>query len=192
MGFRDLFTKSSRETEARGTRVLICGLDRKFRELIDTDAKVYSQFYPSTTIAPCTTIHELLRTIVGHDIVHLFVDVSPIGLITDASASEISGTDLIDKCCDSGVKLLWIASDNKPEGYIKGFKPLKPLNLVMTIRRNGPAFAAFLGQLLSRISGGEVMPNAWAALAPQIPGDPNHARLPDTIFSAGLGDAKFR
>lgn len=36
-------------------------------------------------------------------------------------------------CCDSDVKLLWVASDNKPEGYIKGFKVAKPLNLVMAI-----------------------------------------------------------
>jgi len=138
------------------------------------------------------TIHELLQTIGGYDVVHLFVDVSPIGLMVDASANEISGTDLIEKCCDSGVKLLWVASDNKPEGYIKGFKPVKPLNLVMTIHRNGPAFATFLGQLLSRMSGGEAMPNAWAPLAPQAAGDPHRDRLPATIFSAGSGGARFR
>ncbi len=192
MGFRDLFTKSSRGTEVHATKVLVCGLDQKFSELIETDAKIYSQFYPTTTVTSCTTIPELLRTIRGYDVVHLFVDVSPIGLMADASADELSGTDLIAKCCDSGVKLLWVASDNKPEGYIKGFKPVKPLNLVMTIHRNDPDFAAFLGGLLSRMSGGEAMPNAWAALAPQIPGDPNHARLPATIFSAGLGSARFR
>jgi len=192
LGFRDLFTKSSRGTDVHGTRVLVCGLDRKFEELIGTDAKVYSQFYPSTTVTPCMTIHELLRTIRGYDIVHLFVDVSPIGLMADASANELGGTDLIEKCGDSGVKLLWLASDNKPEGYIKGFKPLKPLNLVITIRRNGAGFADFLAQLLSRMSGGEAMPNAWAALAPQAAGDPHHDRLPATIFSAGLGGARFQ
>src|ERR1700685_3412059 len=102
------------------------------------------------------------------------------------------GAELIEKCCNSDVKLLWIASDNKPDGYIKGFKAAKPLNSVMTINGNGPTFGLFLGHLLSRVSGRETLPAAWAALAPQTPRGPGHADLPATIFSAGRGGVKFR
>jgi hypothetical protein len=128
----------------------------------------------------------------GKDIVHVFADVSPLGLVGEGTGSEFTGTDLIKAAADADVKLLWIASDNKPEGYIKGFKPVKPLNLVMTISRNGPNFPTFLSQLLSRLSGGEKMPAAWAALSPQNANDPRHNSLPGTIFSAGRGNATFR
>jgi hypothetical protein len=66
------------------------------------------------------------------------------------------------------------------------------LNLVMTINRNGPNFPNFLSKLLSRMSGGETMPTAWAALVPQTRHDLSHADLPATIFSAGRGSVKLR
>ena len=192
MGFRDLFTKSPQKSEVHGTKVLVCSLQPKFDELLKADSTIYSKFYSSTTAKVFTSFHELLGAIRGHDIVHLFVDVSPTGFMTDVSGNELIGTELIDRCCDADIKLLWVASDNKPDGYIQGFKVVKPLNLVMTINRNGPNFATFLSQLLSRMSGGETMPAAWAALAPQTPRDPQHAHLPSTIFSAGRGGGKFR
>jgi len=192
LGIRGLFTKSPQKLEVHGTKALVCGLYSKFDELIKADSSVYSQFYPSTTVTPTTGIRELLGTIRGFDIVHLFADVSPTGIMADTKGNELVGTELIGKCCDSDVKLLWVASDNKPDGYIKGFKVAKPLNLVMTINRNGPSFSTFLGQLLSRMSSGETMPTAWAALAPQTQHDPRQARLPATIFSAGRGGVKLR
>lgn len=192
MGFRDLFTKRPQKSEVHGTKVLVCSLQPKFDELLKADSNIYSKFYSSTTAKAFTSIPELQGAIRGHDIVHLFVDVSPTGLMTDGSGNELIGTELIERCCDSDVKLLWVASDNKPDGYIKGFKVGKPLNLVMTINRNGPNFATFLGQLLSRMSGGETMPTAWAALLPQTSRDPRHAHLPSTIFSAGRGGVKLQ
>jgi hypothetical protein len=192
LGFRDLFIKSSQKPEVHGTKVLVCSLQPKFDELLSADSNIYSKFYSSTTAKVFTSIRELLEAIRGHDIVHLFVDVSPTGFMTDGRGNELIGTELIERCSDSDVKLLWVASDNKPDGYIKGFKVAKPLNLVMTINRNGPNFTTFLSQLLSRMSGGETMPTAWAALSPQSPRDPRHAHLPATIFSAGRGGVKLR
>ena len=192
MGIRGLFAKSPQKSEIHGTKALVCGLHPKFDELIKGDSKVYSQFYPSTTVMLFTSTDELLGSIRGYDIVHLFVDVSPAGTMADTKGNELVGTELIEKCCDSDVKLLWVASDNKPDGYIKGFKVSKTLNLVMTINRKGSDFSSFLGQLLSRMSSGETMPTAWAALAPQTQRDPRHAHLPATIFSAGRGSVKLR
>jgi hypothetical protein len=190
--FRDLFTKSPQKAEVHGTKVLVCSLHPKFDELLKADGNVYSQFYPSTTVTACITILELLGAIRGYDGVHLFADVSAAGFVTDGSGNELIGADLIDRCCDADIKLLWLASDNKPDGYIAGFKVKKPLNLVMTLNRNGSNFDTFLRQLLSRMSRGETMPTAWAALSPQAPRDSRHAHLPSTIFSAGRGGVKLR
>lgn len=51
-------------------------------------------------------------------------DLTAKGTITDANGDEITGTELIQRCCDQKVKLLWVASDNSPDGYIKGFAAL--------------------------------------------------------------------
>jgi hypothetical protein len=194
VGLRDLFAKRPQKEEIRNTKVLVCSLHARFEELLKADSNTYSQFYPLTTATHFAGIKELLDAIAGgYDIVHLFADLSPIGVLTDVGGNELMGTALIQKCCDSAVKLLWLASDNTPDAYIKGFKAAgKPLNLVMTINRNGLRFCTFLGQLLSRMSGGETMPNAWVSISPQTPHDPRHSDLPVTIFSAGRGTVKLR
>ncbi len=84
--------------------------------------------------------------------------------MTDNCGATISGTKLIQMCCDTGVKLLWIASENNSQAYIKGFKADgKRLNLVMTMNRQGNKFSVFLEELLSRMNAGEAMLGAWVA-----------------------------
>jgi hypothetical protein len=89
------------------------------------------------------------------------------------------------------VKLLWIASDNPPEGYIKHFRARgKKLNLVMTISRKGEKFTDFLGGLLAQMAQGTTMPTAWVKLAPQSPKTASDA--PECIFFAGRGGVLLR
>src|SRR4030095_2897933 len=88
-------------------------------------------------------------------------------------------TELIRRCCDHYVKLLWSASDNPPDRYIKGFG--KRLNLVMTLERKGPNFPCFLQDILSRMAYGETMPVAWNAICPQVPRS-DHNGPPESIF----------
>jgi hypothetical protein len=108
-------------------------------------------------------------------------------MIADSAGNEITGTELIQRCGDADVKLFWLASDNKADGYTKNFKrSVKPMNLVMTLSRNGAAFSTFLGQLLNDMSSGTLMPNAWVAIVPQGNiNDPRHADKPGMIFFAG-------
>jgi uncharacterized protein YerC len=173
--------------------VLVCSLDRKFAELAENDSSIYSNFYPSTTTKIFTDFEELLKTLdQKFDIVHLFCDVSPNGTIADSNGLTLAAITLVQRCSDSNVKLLWLANDNKPDGYISGFKATgKRLNLVMTLSRYGPNFSAFLRKLLSRMVGGETMPVAWVKLAPQVPGRPQQG-LPDCIFHAGRGGVRLR
>jgi hypothetical protein len=127
----------------------------------------------------------------GSDIIHLSAMVAPGGWLSGGD-SLVQGTDLIARCSEHQVKLLWIASENRSEHYISGFRAAgKRLNLVLTISRNGESFAGFLDGLLSRISQGAPLPGAWAAMAPQTPGcaQPD---LPSCIFFAGWPDARLR
>ena len=109
----------------------------------------------------------------------------------DAAGTTISGTELIEKCCDAGLKLLWIASENPPDGYIKNFRARgKKLNLVMTISRKGEKFTDFLDGLLAQMSQGTTMPTAWVNLVPQRPKTASDA--PECIFFAGRGGVLLR
>lgn len=181
--------------EIRGSKVLVCGLgNRRFEELVSNDGAIYGRFYRSTTKALFPTILDFTEAIrrQQYDIIHLFCHVPPTGIITDNDGNTLAGTELIQECSDDSVKLLWIASDNPPEGYIKNFGARgKRLNLVMTIVRNDPKFSDFLDKLLFRMSYGDTMPVAWADLVPQVPSLVS-ADSPGCIFFAGRGGVRLR
>ena len=194
MGIRDLFRKRT-EDEATGTKILVAALDAKFAELVKADCRCYSQFYPVPAESFFENTQGLLGTIVkGYDIVHLFCHVPPDGNILDGRGNETPGARLIQTCCESDVKLLWLASENKPEGYVKGFKAAagKPLNLVLTIDRKGSHFSSFLEELLRKMSAGESMPAAWVSLSPQNSNDSRNQDAPACIFAAGRGGVRLR
>jgi len=188
MSISDLFRKD----EVRGTKVLVCALDGRFDDLLKGDAEVYGRYYRATTTEVLPSIQALIgRLDQKYDIVHLLCDVTPNGTIADAKGEEITGTELIQRCCDQNVKLLWSGSDNPPERYIKGFGARgKRLNLVMTLNRKGPNFRGFLQRLLSQMAYGNTMPVAWNDLCPQIPGS-DHSDAPESIFFAGRGGVRL-
>lgn len=191
MGIRDLFSRRGND-EVVGTKILIASLDSKFVEWSNADSNCYTQFYAPPGPMVFENIQALMETIAkGYDVVHLFCDVSPDGNIVDGRGTRTAGANLVQTCCDSDVKLLWVASENRPEGYIKGFKAAR-LNLVMTIDRKGSRFAAFLEKLLSKMSAGETMPVAWASISPQNRNDPRQQDCPECIFAAGRGGIKLR
>jgi hypothetical protein len=181
------FEISSRQHVRHPVKVLVCSLDAKFAELLAADAGIFEQFYPFTTVEAARSIPELLAMIQSrYDIVHLFAEVSAVGMIHDTASHSISGTSLIERCCDLNVRLLWIANNNAAQAYIQGFKSVgKPINLIMTLKRNGSYFQSFLRELLHRTSRGEALTAAWQALSPKDPHSPRHQELPATIFAAG-------
>ena len=193
MGILDLFRKNrDRDEVVNGAKVLVCALDNRFDDLLKEDSEIYGQYYRATTTALLPSIQALLgRLEQRYDIVHLICDVSESGTIRDTNGHEVTGTELIQFCCDQNVKLLWSASDNPPERYIKGFGARgKRLNLVMTLKRKGPNFPSFLQKLLSQMAYGETMPVAWNDICPQIPRS-DHPDAPESIFFAGRGGARL-
>ena len=190
MGILDLFRKG--KDEVQGARVLVCALDNRFDDLLKGDSEVYGRYYRATTAAVLPSIQALLgRLEEKYDIVHLLCDVTANGTIADADGKEITGTELIQRCCDLNVKLLCSGSDNPAERYIKGFGARgKRLNLVMTLKRKGPNFPGFLQKLLSQMAYGDTMPVAWNDLCPQIPGS-DHPDAPESIFFAGRGGVRL-
>ena len=189
MGSLNLFRKT--KDDVHGARVLVCAVDSRFDDLLKTDSEVYGQYYRATTSAVLPSIQALLgRLEQKFDIVHLIADVTEAGTIRDASGQEITGYELIPRCYDHDVKLLWVASDNPPERYVKGFACGKSLNLVMTLKRKGPNFPSFLQRLLSRMAYGDTMPDAWNDVCPQIP-RLDHKDVPESIFFAGRGGVRL-
>jgi hypothetical protein len=184
MGLLDLFRKD----EVTGSKVLVCSLGPKFDDSLKSDSQVYKRFYPATTSKTLTGIQELTAALAQKfDIVHLLCDVSPEGAI-----AGMSGTELIKKCCEADVKLLWIASNNLSDAYIKGFNARgQKINLVMIKDRQGPFFSPFLTNLLAKLSSGEAMPAAWNQLCPQVPSSV-HPDAPEAIFFAGRGGVRLR
>lgn len=169
----------------------MCSIDSCFRESLESDSDVYSRHYPRVDAVFLSGIKELLKRIeTGYDVVHFFGRFSG-GVLIDASGATLTGSELIEKCCGRDVKLLWIASENQADDYVKGFKAAgKTLNLIMTMSRNGTKFGEFLERLLLKVPAGETLPIAWAALVPQAAG-PGHQDLPGCIFYAGRGDLKL-
>ena len=153
------------------------------------DARIWQRHYPATTSVTASTIDELSGVLDdGWDVVHLLWKTDLDGTFL---GSNIQGTGLIEQCCDANVKLLWIASDNDPQAYLKGFIARgKRLNLVMTISRNGEVFPKFLDRLLSKISSGITLPVSWNELCPQTPGL-NHPDAPACIFYAGRAGVRL-
>jgi len=186
-----LFARRSQPV-VTGTKVLVCSLDQRFHASFAADSAIYLRYYRHVDAVQLSSLEELFQAIEGaYDIVHLFCPLAPGGLLMEASATPLSGSDLIAWCCERDVKLIWIANENKADDYIKGFRAAgKVVNLIMTIGRNGTKFEGFLEKLLSRISNGESLPGAWAALAPQARG-PGQEVLPLCIFLAGRGGVKL-
>jgi hypothetical protein len=190
MGILDFFRKN--KDEVQGTRVLVCAIDNRFDDLLKQDSEIYGRYYRATTTALLPAIQALLgRLEQTSDIVHLIADVTESGTIRDASGHQITGTELIQRCCDHDVKLLWAASDNPPDRYINGFGARgKRLNLVMTLKRKGPNFPGFLQKMLSRMAYGDTMPVAWNDICPQIPRS-EHKDAPESIFFPGRGGVRL-
>lgn len=184
MGLLDAFRKD----EVVGTKVLVCALDTKFEDLRKNDERIYRRFYPKTTSLVARTVAELRRALSeGCDVVHLFCDVDAQGAISDAAGARITGSELLQACVDSGVKVHWIASDNSADRYNAGFKPkgLK-LNVVLTERRLGPNCSLFLDSLLTRTSAGESFSKAWNVVSNPV-GKSVQPDVPYTITSLGRG-----
>lgn len=107
---------------------------------------------------------------------------------------SIAGTDdgLRELIRKSAAPIVMIASENSGDGYVAAGKRTGygQANLVMTLKRKGPLFGQFFGQLFRRMFEGKTMPLAWVELAPQSP-KALHINCPE-IFAAGASHIVFR
>lgn len=179
MGLFDAFKKE----EVVGTKILVCTLDAaRFQSLLNSDSQQYKRLYPATSASVFAGVPALTQAIgQAYDIVHFYGDVAADGSI----AGGVSGAQLLDACCAANVKLLWIACDNKAENYAKAFDTRgKKINLITTLRRLGPYFPLFLGNLLEKTSAGEPLAQAWETLNPKG-GDSVQPDAPECNFFGG-------
>jgi hypothetical protein len=113
MSFRDWF-RTRVQDEITGSKVLVCTLGTEINPLADADAAVYRRYYPSSETTTVATLADLDHVITQHpDILHLFCSITSSGDITDKIGGYMLGNDLMERCCDHQVKLLWIERVSK-------------------------------------------------------------------------------
>jgi hypothetical protein len=120
------------------------------------------------------------------DVLFLYCDVLVDGRISGSTASL---RELIHR---SGASVVVLATDNSSDGFRAAAKNtgIGKANLVMTMHRNGPAFATFYQRLFGQMFGGATMPSAWVKLAPQVPGE-DHPDCPAGVFLCERGQITF-
>lgn len=185
MGLFDAFKKD----EVTGTKVLVCAFGGAFDDLRKNDERIYKRFYPATTSLTAASAAELKQALAQNpDILHLLCAVDAQGSL----AGAMTGAELLQSAVSSGVKLLWIASDNFADPYHAAFnsKGLK-LNVVLTERRLGPNFNLFLDNLLTKLTAGETFSKAWN-IASKPEGRSVQPDVPHTVTMIGRGNMVLR
>lgn len=92
----------------------------------------------------------------------------------------------------AGARVVVVASENDGSHAMASTRKARAgrANLVFTLDRKGPLFAAFFARLFGEMTNGVSMPRAWVKLAPQIRGRA-HADCPDTVFLCEAGHIAF-
>jgi hypothetical protein len=120
------------------------------------------------------------------DVLFLYCSLDAQGNIVD-SPNTIRG--LIK---DAGAYVAVVASENKPDSYIKGMGSRNDwhANIALVIDRKADKFAIFFRHLFEAMFNGQSMLMAWVELAPQIPSH-DHPDAPGTIMVAEAGHVTF-
>ena len=187
MGLLDRFRKE----EVTGTKVLVCCLDPRFEDQVRGDGQAYRSAYPAVETAVLPSIGKLNEAIAKrYDVVHFLGNLAN-GEIADSSGARLSGSDLIQRCCDADVKLLWMASANPADAY-KGFNARgKKINAVLTLDRKGHYFTLFLKSLFAKMVAGEAMPAAWSELSAENTKSVQ-PDVPECIVSSGRAAVRLQ
>ncbi len=175
----------------RGTKVLVCSLGAETPEgFEDEDARVYAAHYPNVEVAKGRRPGDFVDSVAGarYDLIHLFCELDEAGDLRGGEGQKLEAGAFFEACRAADVKLLFIASENRNEGYIQmGRRQPKgvALDVVRTIGRNGGSFTSFLGELLGRMSTGKTLAQAWVEIAPQSERAQQDMQLPATYCSVG-------
>jgi hypothetical protein len=113
------------------------------------------------------------------DVLFLYCDLEADGRVQNSARS------LREIVRDSTARIVVVASENHVDRYVAATRDVGygRANLVMTLDRKGPVFAAFFGRLFRAMAEGRTMPQAWREHLPPAP---------DTVFACELGDVAFR
>jgi hypothetical protein len=171
-------------------RILVCGFDRRFIPLAESDAKVYSRYFTSVEIVFFESIACFLARLKGqYLIIHLFCLLTKSGDIVDMNGATLNGTRFVEECNNNDVSLIWVASSNTSDCYVRGFRLSgRRINVVMTLDRRDRKLSEFLERILCKSSEGKTVSASWAAVAPQGQG-PWQEESPECIFFAGKPSA---
>jgi hypothetical protein len=171
-----------KKDETPKAKILVASLSDVFAAEMEADSNAYRSHYNYVDARLFLDPISLKDAIGGVDLLHLFGRLDSRGQLNTASGEQFATAALLDDCVSSDVKTVILASENEADDYVRGV-PARPLNLVMTLHRNGKAFPEFLYRLCTLLSNGVTLPSAWARSAPQASG-PSPDSLPECIFHA--------
>jgi hypothetical protein len=120
------------------------------------------------------------------DVLLVYCDIDSTGALAG------SGRRLREIIRDSWATVVVVATEHPGQNYIAAAPraAFGQANLVMTLGRKGPVFAAFLARLFDLMKQGVPMPVAWNKLAPQAP-RVEQDDVPSTIFACERGQVVF-
>ena len=92
----------------------------------------------------------------------------------------------------STASIVIVAIENEGKNYLEAAKKTGygQANFVLTLKRNGKAFARFFSEIFQQMHEGIPMPKAWIKLAPQG-GKVNYENCPDAMLTCELGQITF-
>jgi hypothetical protein len=182
----------ARKVRVNGTRILVAVLGDS-KELIseaETDAAKYAVYYKHLEQRKSLNAQEflVLLSTENFDIVHLHGQFDKRAIIKDSTGFSLRLSDIKRACDYADVKLLWLSSANKPE-WLKGNEVLdKPSFAIALTGSRGNAFPKFLSSILSRLSRGDNLNNAWEQV---LPGSQSRGQRVDVKLVPGPAEISF-
>ncbi|MFH0855557.1 MAG: hypothetical protein V1869_03470 [Candidatus Omnitrophota bacterium] len=120
------------------------------------------------------------------DTLLIYAQIEPDGKIKD---SQNSFREII---MHSKASVVIVATENEGKNYLEAAKKTGygQANFVLTLKRNGKAFAEFFSEIFRQMHKGIPMSKAWIKLAPQG-GKANYENCPDAMLTCELGQITF-
>ncbi len=156
-------------------RILVTdlGKDVFFQALADEDVKRIQPHFPRTKHRKSFIIRFLFEEIAKreYDVLYLLAQCDEKGRFKETGAT-ISLRDLITRCKDAGMRMVWLAGPSDPQwvGDTLDWASGLEFNVVM-MRDRTPAYFAFLDGVMRRLASGTPLGESWKEAKEASPGN---------------------
>lgn len=162
----------SRKQRLTSTRVLVAVLGDSRDAILEaeSDASKYNVYYKNIELRKSMNAQEflVLLSTESFDIVHLHGAYDKRVIFKDSTGFALRLSDIKRACDFAKVKLLWLPTPNKLEWlHNNPVLDTPTFSMVLTGSR-GSNYPKFLSSILSRLSRGDSLQNAWMQVIPSL------------------------